>query len=132
MRNDFIALRAHSRHDSLPGTENAHHRLARSIVAIAKQFSFLPKHTGDPAASADPRQALPGTDDSPTKRGQPARMNRLAIARIISVLAGAAVLLGLEQGLGVTLYVAVPLAIVVYFAVKLAFGLRWRAGDKAT
>ena len=106
--------------------------LARSIVAIAKQYSSMLKHTGDPAASIDPWQTLRGADDSPTKRGRPARMNRLAIARIISVLAGAAVLLGLEQGLGVPLYIAVPLAIVVYFAVKLAFGLRWRAGDKAT
>jgi len=50
-------------------------------------------------------------------------MSRPAIARIFWVLAGAAVLLGLEQGLGVTLYIAVPLAIVVYFFVKLAFRL---------
>jgi hypothetical protein len=52
-------------------------------------------------------------------------MSRPAIARIVWVLAGAAVLLGLEQGLGVTLYFALPLAIVVYCIVKLAFGLSW-------
>jgi hypothetical protein len=90
------------------------------------------KNTGNPAASIDPWQTLCGADDSPTKRARPARMNRLAVARIISVLAGAAVLLGLEQGLSVTLYIAGPLAIVVYFAVKLAFGLLWGAGDKPT
>ena len=65
-------------------------------------------------------------------RATAARMSRPAIARIVAVLGGAAVLLALEQGLGVTLYIAVPLAIVVYFAVKLAFGLRWGAGGKAT
>ena len=57
-------------------------------------------------------------------------MNRLAIVRIISVLAGAVVLFGLQQGLGVKFYFALPLAIAVYLAVKVAFGLLW--GDKAT
>jgi hypothetical protein len=106
--------------------------LARSIVAIEKQYGSMLKNTGSPAASIDPWQMLRGADDFPTQHGRPARMNRPPIARIISVLAGAAVLFGLEQGLGVTLYFAVPLAIVVYFAVKLAFGLLWSAGDKAT
>jgi len=57
-------------------------------------------------------------------------MNRLAIARIISVLAGAATLFGLQQGLDMKLTIAIPLAIAVYLAVKVAFGLLW--GDKAT
>ena len=48
------------------------------------------------------------------------------------MLAGAAVLFGLEQGLGVTLYIAIPLAVAVYFALKVAIGLLWGAGDKAT
>jgi hypothetical protein len=58
-------------------------------------------------------------------------MNRLAIVRIISVLAGAATLFGLQQGLGLQFYFAFPVAIVVYLAVKVAIGLLWGAGDKA-
>jgi hypothetical protein len=57
-------------------------------------------------------------------------MNRQATGRIISVLAGAVVLFGLQQGLDMKLYIAIPLAIAVYLAVKVAFGLLW--GDKAT
>jgi hypothetical protein len=52
-------------------------------------------------------------------------MSQPAIARIVWVLADAAVLLRLEQGLDVTLYIALPLAIVVYCVVKLAFSLSW-------
>jgi hypothetical protein len=52
-------------------------------------------------------------------------VSKLAIARMISVLTGAAVLFGLEHGLGVALYVAIPLAIVAYLAVKVAIGLVW-------
>ena len=58
-------------------------------------------------------------------------MSRLAIARIISVLAGAATLFGLQQGLGLQFYFAFPVALVVYLAVKLAIGLLW-VGDKTT
>ena len=58
-------------------------------------------------------------------------MNRLAIGRIVSVLAGAAVLFELEHGLGVPLYFAIPAAIVVYLALKVAIGLLWGADDKA-
>jgi hypothetical protein len=59
-------------------------------------------------------------------------MNRQAIGRIVSVLAGAAVLFGLQQGLDVKFYFAFPVAMVVYLAVKVAIGLLWGAGDKAT
>ncbi len=59
-------------------------------------------------------------------------MNRHAIGRIVSVLAGAAVLFGLQQGLDVKFYFAFPVAMVVYLAVKVAIGLLWGAGDKAT
>jgi hypothetical protein len=59
-------------------------------------------------------------------------MNRLAIARIVSVFAGAATLFGLQQGLGVKFYLAFPVAIVVYLAVKVAIGLLWGVDDKAT
>ena len=58
-------------------------------------------------------------------------MSRLAIARIISVLAGAATLFGLQQGLGLQFYFAFPVALVVYLAVKLAIGLVW-VSDKTT
>ena len=58
-------------------------------------------------------------------------MNRLVIGRIISVLAGAAVLFELEHGLGVKLYIAIPVAIAVYFALKVAIGLLWGVDDKA-
>jgi hypothetical protein len=59
-------------------------------------------------------------------------MNRLTIARIVSVLAGAATLFGLQQGLGVKFYFAFPVAIVVYLAVKVAIGLLLSGDDKAT
>ena len=59
-------------------------------------------------------------------------MNRQAIGRIVSVLAGAAVLFGLQQGLDVKFYFAFPVAMVVYLAVKVAIGLLWGAGDKTT
>jgi hypothetical protein len=52
-------------------------------------------------------------------------MTKLAIARMISVLIGAAVLFGLEHGLGVQLFVAIPLAIIAYLAAKVAIGLIW-------
>jgi len=50
-------------------------------------------------------------------------MNRLAIARIVSVLAGAAVLFGLQQIFGLQIYIAFPAALVAYLAVKVALGL---------
>jgi hypothetical protein len=59
-------------------------------------------------------------------------MNRLAIGRIISVLAGAGVLFGLQQSLDVKFYFAFPVALVVYLAVKVAIGLLWDADDKTT
>ena len=58
-------------------------------------------------------------------------MNKLAIGRIIAVLAGAAVVFGLQQGLGMQLYFAVPIAAIVYTAVKVAIGLAWGADEKA-
>lgn len=58
-------------------------------------------------------------------------MNRLVIGRIISVLAGAAVLFELEHGLGVQLYIAIPVAIAVYFALKVAIGLLWGSDGEA-
>jgi uncharacterized membrane protein len=59
-------------------------------------------------------------------------MERQTIGRLISVLAGAAVLFGLEQGLGMKFYYAVPVAVVVYVALRLAIGSLWSAGDKTT
>jgi len=59
-------------------------------------------------------------------------MNRLAIVRILSVLAGAATLYGLQQGLDVKIYFAVPVALAVYFALKVALGLLLNADDKTT
>jgi hypothetical protein len=50
-------------------------------------------------------------------------MNRLAISRVISVLAGAAVLFGLQQGMGVQIYYAFPAALIAYLAVKVGIGL---------
>jgi hypothetical protein len=58
-------------------------------------------------------------------------MNRLAIARIVAVLTGAAVLFGLQQGLGLQLYIALPVAAIAYMAVKVAIGLLLGAGEKA-
>jgi hypothetical protein len=59
-------------------------------------------------------------------------MNRLAIGRLVAVLAGAAVLFELQRGFGVQLYYAIPVAIVVYFAIKVAIGLMLGAGGKPT
>jgi hypothetical protein len=58
-------------------------------------------------------------------------MNRLAIARIVAVLTGAAVLFGLQQGLELQLYIALPVAAIVYMAVKVAIGLLLGADEKA-
>jgi hypothetical protein len=54
-------------------------------------------------------------------------MNRLAIARIVSVLVGAGVLFGLQQGFELKFYIALPLAIVAYLVVKVGLGLALRA-----
>jgi hypothetical protein len=54
-------------------------------------------------------------------------MNRLAIARIVSVLVGAGVLFGLQHGLELKFYFALPLAIVAYVVVKVGLGLALRA-----
>ena len=58
-------------------------------------------------------------------------MNRLASGRIVSVLAGAAVLFTLQQGFDVKFYIALPVAIVAYTVVKLAFILLAGTGGKA-
>ena len=50
-------------------------------------------------------------------------MTRQTIGRLVSVLAGAAVLYGLDQGLGLPWYIAIPIAVVVYIAVKVGLGL---------
>jgi len=50
-------------------------------------------------------------------------MTRQTIGRLVSVLAGAAVLFGLDQGLGLQWYIAIPIAVVVYIAVKVGLGL---------
>jgi hypothetical protein len=50
-------------------------------------------------------------------------MNRLLIARFVSVLVGAAVLFGVERGFDVAFYIAFPVAIVAYLAVKVGLGL---------
>lgn len=55
-------------------------------------------------------------------------MNRLLIARFVSVLVGAAVLFGALHGLNVAFYVAFPIAIVAYLAVKIGLGLLIGAG----
>ena len=55
-------------------------------------------------------------------------MNRLLIARFVSVLVGAAVLFGDLQRLNVAFYVAFPIAIVAYLAVKIGLGLLIGAG----
>ncbi len=59
-------------------------------------------------------------------------MNRLLIVRIVSVLAGAAVLFGLQQGLDIKFYFAFPAALVVYLGLKVALGLILGVDDKAT
>jgi hypothetical protein len=59
-------------------------------------------------------------------------MDRQTIGRLISVLAGAAVLFGLEQGLDMKFYFALPVAVAVYVALRLAIGFLWGAGDKTT
>jgi hypothetical protein len=58
-------------------------------------------------------------------------MNRLAIARIVAVLTGAAVLFGLQQGFELQLYIALPVAAIAYVVVKVAIGLLLGAGEKA-
>ncbi len=59
-------------------------------------------------------------------------MNRLLIVRIISVLAGAAVLFGLQQGLDLKFYYAFPAALAVYLALKVALGLLLGIDDEPT
>jgi hypothetical protein len=58
-------------------------------------------------------------------------MDRLLIARFVSVLVGAAVLFGALHGLDVAFYIAFPVAIVAYLAVKVGLGLLIGA-DKPT
>ncbi len=58
-------------------------------------------------------------------------MTKQRIGRILSVLAGAATLFGLQQGLGLELYVAIPIAVIVYLAVKVGLGLWWGVGEQA-
>jgi len=59
-------------------------------------------------------------------------MDRQTIARLISVLGGAAVLFGLEQGLDMKFYFAVPAAVAVYVALRLGISLLLRVDDKTT
>ena len=58
-------------------------------------------------------------------------MTKQGIGRIVSVLIGAAVLIGLQQGLGLQLYIAIPAAVIVYMAAKVAIGLLWGADEPA-
>lgn len=58
-------------------------------------------------------------------------MSKLRIGRFIAVMAGAAVLFGLQQGFGMELYLAIPIATVAYMAVKVAIGLAWGIDEKA-
>lgn len=50
-------------------------------------------------------------------------MNRNNIVRLVAVLAGAAVLFGLEQGLELKFYFALPIAALAYIATLVAMGL---------
>jgi hypothetical protein len=51
------------------------------------------------------------------------QFTRRGITRLVSVLAGAVVLFGLEQGYGVQFYIAVPAAILTYTASLIGVGL---------
>jgi len=57
-------------------------------------------------------------------------VTRDRMIRFAAVLAGAAVLFGLEQGLGAKLYVAIPGGILVYVITLLALGLTLGSGRK--
>jgi hypothetical protein len=57
-------------------------------------------------------------------------MARQTIGRFIAILAGAAVMFGLEMGLDVKIYYAIPAGLAVYLGLRLGFGLLWDA-DKA-
>jgi hypothetical protein len=50
-------------------------------------------------------------------------MNKTKLYRMIALLAGGAVLLGLELGYGIAFYIAVPIAILVYTACLFGFSL---------
>ena len=50
-------------------------------------------------------------------------MNKHRIGRIVAVLAGAAVLFGLEQGLGAKLYIAIPAGVLAYIVILAGFAL---------
>jgi len=50
-------------------------------------------------------------------------MNKHRIGRIVAVLAGAAVLFGLEQGLGMKLHIAIPAGVLAYIVTLVAFTL---------
>lgn len=56
-------------------------------------------------------------------------MNRNPISRIAAIVAGAAVLFGLQQGLGVKLYLAIPAGVLAYTATLLA--MNWILGNNA-
>lgn len=53
------------------------------------------------------------------------------VARIVAIVIGAALLLGLEQGLGVKFYFAIPVAILGYVAVLLGAMLIFKTGTNA-
>jgi hypothetical protein len=52
-------------------------------------------------------------------------MKRQTIGRFIAILAGAAVMFGLEIGLNVQIYYAIPAGLAVYLGLRLGFGLLW-------
>jgi len=57
-------------------------------------------------------------------------MNWNAIGRVVSVLAGAAVLFGLEQGFDATLYVAIPAGLVTYAVLRAGFAYLAVVGER--
>jgi hypothetical protein len=83
-----------------------------------------------PTRSQVPRDSVAGGDRRDNRKDA-ARMDRQKIGRIVSVLIGAAVLLGLEQGYGIAFYIAIPAAVIAYTAARLAFGLSLGTGDRA-
>ena len=50
-------------------------------------------------------------------------MSKHGVSRFVAILAGAAVLFGLEQGLGMQWYFAIPAGILAYIVTLVAMGL---------
>jgi len=57
-------------------------------------------------------------------------MNRQTLSRLGSLVAGGAVLLGLELGFGVEYYIAIPAAILAYTLLRIAFALSLDTGTQ--